>query len=161
MDFMATPVIRLYVDDSWNPHVRRMGCGAVLRDDSNNWKSATSVSFDHGTAFLAEITDVELGMQHSHDLGYKNIVCASDCNRLVTFLSSGSDTNTFWDRESIRRVLALMTTFQSCYVVHIARERNNTADTLAREAARLGSPVQTWSTPPSFVAAAMFLDDST
>ncbi|XP_057425713.1 uncharacterized protein LOC130719087 [Lotus japonicus] len=73
LDFTATPIVRLTVDGSWNPHVRRMGCAVVLRDCSSNWKSATSVSFDHGMAFLAEIKVVELGILHSLDLGFTNI----------------------------------------------------------------------------------------
>ncbi|XP_057423728.1 uncharacterized protein LOC130717501 [Lotus japonicus] len=126
----------------------------------NNWKSATSRSIAHGTAFLAEIKALELGMLHTLQLGYRTIICYSDCAGLVSVLNSGQDISSFWDRDILRRVLDLMASFDNCTVAHVAREKNNTADTLAREAAKSGSASQVWNVPPSFVSTSLFLDAS-
>lgn len=47
------PGLRVAVDGSWNPTTRRMGCGAVLRNDNGEWISGVAVSTVNGNTFLA------------------------------------------------------------------------------------------------------------
>ncbi|XP_057428376.1 uncharacterized protein LOC130721617 [Lotus japonicus] len=135
-----------------------MGCATVIRNHTGSWRSAISLSVEQGSAFLAEIRALELGLHTTMVLGYKKVRCSSDCAQLVTVLNSGSDFSTFWDRENIRRVMNLITEFERCTVKHIDRDKNNTTDTFAREAARTGSSSQTWAMPPSFAATSIYLD---
>lgn len=150
--------VHVAVDGSWNPQLGRMGCAAVLRDKHGNWISATSVSYGHGSSFLAELKAVELGLKEAVAQGFRVVECKSDCLQVVEALQPGCDLSGYWDREYISQVLEHMRNFQRSSVSHITRDRNNTADTFAREASMLGSPLQVWSRPPSFVYASLFLD---
>ncbi|XP_057446239.1 uncharacterized protein LOC130738288 [Lotus japonicus] len=154
----TTTSVTIFVDGSWNPIVGRMGCAAVVRDSRGAWLSATSVSYSYGSAFLAEILAVELGLRHALDIGHKSVSCLSDCSQALQALHAGTNITSYWNREEICRVRDIIATLQDVRLQQIDRVKNNTADKLAREAGRLGSPVQVWKHPPSFVYDSLFLD---
>lgn len=157
-DESAVQKAHLAVDGSWNPSIGRMGCAAVMKDTTGKWLSAISSSFGQGSAFAAEIMALELGLQHAQNNGFLHIACVTDCGQLVSVLQTGKDVHSYWDRDIIYRVQGLVVQFQSFSITLLDRNKNNTADTLAREAARTGAPVKVWAQPPSFVYASMYLD---
>ncbi|XP_057452002.1 uncharacterized protein LOC130743792 [Lotus japonicus] len=158
LPYLAPFSVYVAVDGSWDPQVGRMGCAAVFRDSHGKWMSASSLSYDNGSSFLSELKAVELGLQHALEQGHNTVDCKSDCLQVVQALQDGGDTSSFWDREEIRQVRGLLLQFQSFRLSHVDRNKNNTADKLAREACRLGSPLQVWARPPSFVYASLYLD---
>ncbi|XP_057430758.1 uncharacterized protein LOC130723631 [Lotus japonicus] len=154
----SNTVVTIAVDGSWNPSVSRMGCAAIVRDSRGAWLSATSVSYSSGSAFLAEVLAMEVGLRHALDLGYMNVSCLSDCARALHVLQEGTNITSYWNREEICRVRALLASLQDVRLMQVDRAKNNTADKLAREACCLGSPIQVWKQPPSFVFDSLFLD---
>ncbi|XP_057426144.1 uncharacterized protein LOC130719541 [Lotus japonicus] len=156
--FSSSPTVSIAVDGSWNPSVNRMGCAAIVRDSCGNWLSAISVSYASGSAFLAEILAMELGLRHALEIGYTEASCSSDCSEVIHALHEGTNITSYWNREEICRVRAAMASMQHVTLFQVDRAKNNTADKLAREACCQGSPVQVWKQPPSFVYDSLFLD---
>ncbi|XP_057432179.1 uncharacterized protein LOC130724929 [Lotus japonicus] len=154
----AADAYRLTTDGSWDPLRNRMGCAVVLWNGNGDWVSAISMCAGPGCAFLAEVAALEMGLQHAMDLDIHNLECYSDCFQLVSLLLTDSDTSTFWARDSIDRIRSMLGRFHSIHILHAQREKNNTADGLAREARKIGSPTQIWGRPPSFVYDCLYLD---
>ncbi|XP_057418750.1 uncharacterized protein LOC130712957 [Lotus japonicus] len=121
-----------------------MGCAAVARDGHGRWVTRISQSFNQGRPFLAEVLALELGLKLATKRGIRKLVCWSDCAELVTLLQVGSDIENFWNRDEIQRVRQLMVAFEEIDLVNIVRDKNNSADALAREACRIGTPFQQW-----------------
>ncbi|XP_057425490.1 uncharacterized protein LOC130718875 [Lotus japonicus] len=150
--------LSVVVDGSWNAGRKRMGASAVLRDHLGNWISGTSTSYGHGNAFLAEILAVEIGLNHAWELGFRSVLCFSDCKQVVEVFGTAADVSTFWARDTITRIRALVSREWKVEFCYVPRERNNAADSLAREASREGTQRRVWSTPPSSIIASLYLD---
>ncbi|XP_057419152.1 uncharacterized protein LOC130713397 [Lotus japonicus] len=108
---ITTGTVRLTTDGSWDPLLNQMGCAAVLWAGNGDWQSAISTSAGPGSAFLAEIAALELGLKHALDLRISILECYSDCLHMVTMLQSGSDTSTYWARDNITRIRSMMARF--------------------------------------------------
>lgn len=108
---------------------------------------------------MVEILAVELGHSHAMELGCRDVICLSDCLQLTSVLQTNIDVACFWDRDAFGCVRSTMGKLQRCHLQHIERDKNNTTNQLAREAAREGSHVRIWRNPPSSVYA-WYLDAS-
>ncbi|XP_057450825.1 uncharacterized protein LOC130742741 [Lotus japonicus] len=140
--------VRVMVDGSWNPATLRMGCGIIVKDVFGNWVSGLSMSFGTSTTFVAEILAFEQGLKHCWDLGFKDVVCCTNCSGVQHVLHSMVVADSFWAREDIERVRALLRRDWKLLMVHIPRGSNTATDLLARQAARDGSSCRTWHLPP-------------
>lgn len=127
----------------------RIGCGAIIRDAFRNVISSTSGSYGTGSAFAVEILTMELGHQHGWSVGYRNIVCCMDCPQALMVLQPGAAVDDYWAREDIARVRGLLQQDWQVLLLPIPRDKNSAADSLARHAAREGSPQCVWGQPPS------------
>lgn len=60
-----------------------MRCGVVLLDVVRLWNYGISSSHGHGSAFLAELLYVDLGLIYAWDHVYRVIECNLDCDGMV------------------------------------------------------------------------------
>ena len=140
----------LFVDGSWNTGLKRMDCGGMLTDVDGNWLSGFSVSFGHGNAFLSELLAIEHGLRLAWNLGYRELVCATDCRDAITALNT-LDTTSFWASHTLSRIKDMLHWDWTVTLESISRNNNLVADALACAASRDGSPHCVWRFPPSFV----------
>lgn len=80
----------------------------MLRKSEGHWIYSVATSFNHGSAFLDELLAVELGLKHRWKLGYREVVCFSNCANIVEILQLHDDVVAYWARETIARVRAIM-----------------------------------------------------
>lgn len=150
--------VQVHVDESWVTGLGRMGMAAVLRSPEGTWRSTIVDNNTGGSSFLAELTSIKLGLEHAWGIGYRNIFCNSDCPQAIEVLQTMMNIDTFWDKEEILKVRQLLQRDWRVSLNCISREKNNTADHLAKLVAREGSFQRIWRQPPSSVYASMYLD---
>lgn len=109
----------------------------------------TAQSYGAGTMFMAKIQAIKFGLQHGWDLGHWKIICYTDCAHAVAELQSETSVDQFWARELIMRVRRMMRWDWHVSMVQLPRERNTSADMLARKAVRDGGPCHVWNQLPS------------
>ncbi|KAL6544208.1 hypothetical protein OROGR_010705 [Orobanche gracilis] len=148
----------MFVDGSFNPISKRMGCSAVVRDVHGNWISGISNSYGFGNAFLAEVLALELGLKHVWELGHRKVRCFSDCSILVNTLLQDLEASQLWARDAIVRTRIWLAKDWDVHIAYIPRERNNAADALARQACRDLGQLRVWKLPPSVVIPNLCLD---
>ena len=119
-------------------------------DANGNWISGFSVSLCHGSAFLSELLALEHGLRLAWELGYRSIICATDCQEAITALNT-VDVSSYWACHTIRRVKSLLSQDWSVTIEAIPRDKNAIADALACKASRDGSSHSVWSYPPAWV----------
>ena len=117
-----------------------------------------SASFGQGSAFVAELKALELGLEHAWNLGLKKIKCNTDCVQLCDIFSNTQDISSFWDRDLIIKVRTWLARSWTVSVHLIPRTRNTAADFLARQAASEGTSSRIWSQPSASVLAALCHD---
>ena len=159
--FSGHSLVRLFVDGSWNPTVQRMGGGAFLLDNTGRWISGAASSFGVGTPFTAELLAMEMGLAHAWNLGFKYILCYTDCVRVTEVLGTDVDICNYWDRELIVRLRNTLRKEWKVLIEYLPRDRNNTADFMARQASRDASVHQTWTVPSTSIITALLRDSVT
>ena len=87
------------VDGSWNQNSHVMGCGAVIPDFTGRWMSGIFSSFGPGNAFTVELMALEIGLEHAWELGFRQVVCGSECTEVIAAVCTTIDVNSLWDRD--------------------------------------------------------------
>ncbi|RDX62187.1 hypothetical protein CR513_59498, partial [Mucuna pruriens] len=73
---------------SWLPIDDKMDVRGILRAFNSDWLFGFSLACGPGDAFLAEILALEEGLLKVRHLGYKSIICESDCFALVQTMAN-------------------------------------------------------------------------
>ncbi|XP_057453191.1 uncharacterized protein LOC130745062 [Lotus japonicus] len=129
-----------------------MGAAAVVQDVAGAWLSLG------GDAFMAELTGIELGLQHAWHLGLRELSCFFDCLEVVIVCFSQVNVSTYWARDAILRVRTMLQWGWDVELAHVPMEKNNAADCFAKRASRDGVARREWRLPPSFVIEALYKD---
>lgn len=61
-----------------------------------------------GTAFLAEVQVVKLGLQHCWDLSVRDVVSFTDCTGVVEVLQPEAAIDQYWDRDVLSSIKDLL-----------------------------------------------------
>ena len=122
----------LAVDGAARGNPGPAGCGAVIYDSSGAVIRELSKYLGHATNNVAEYQGLLMGLQAALELGQKNLVIQSDSQLLVRQL-----TGTYRVKDGKLKVLfeqatALLQRLDSYRIVHVRRERNKSADRLAK-----------------------------
>lgn len=96
--------VKLNVDGIWHPTRNKMGGGGVLRDHVGRWISGFTSFRGQGAPFLAELLALDQGLQHTWNLGYRDVVCESDSLEVVTSVAAQEDVNTHLYKAEIMQV---------------------------------------------------------
>ena len=152
--------MQLMVDGSWNPLIQQMGGAAILLDGAGRWITGVSSSFGAGMAFTAELLALEMGLAHAWSLGYKYVLCNTDCLLVVEVLTTQRDITNFWDKDLISKIRLQLAQDWTVILEHILRTKNSAADYMARKAAREITPRQLWRHPSSDIVSALCKDSS-
>lgn len=143
--------LELCTDDSMVPGPGIVGGGGVVRDRDGRWISRFAISFGVGDAFLAEVRALFEGLRHVWELGYRTVVCFSDCAEMVAAVTGSQDVSQLWHREVIHQVQELFRRDWHVSVRYFPRERNMVADVLAKFATRNNCSWQVLRLSPSIV----------
>lgn len=106
------------------------GGGMVLRDPTGAVVFADSIYFGHGTSLFAESMALLYGLRRCNDFGFSSVQVETDSQLLVFFLVSHSPWP--WQLHSILFEAQCLLSSFPYPLVHIFREANSVADSLAR-----------------------------
>ncbi|XP_057445074.1 uncharacterized protein LOC130737347 [Lotus japonicus] len=143
--------VTLYTDDNWKGDVDRMGGGGVIRDGNGRWISGYARTLRAGDAFKTELMSFHKGLLHTWELGFRHVVCYVDCLELQEVLTSIRDVQTYWHRDVIEMIRAVLARCWTVTINHVTRDGNVVADALAILAIQEGWDWKVWSFPPSMV----------
>ena len=102
---------------------------------------------------------IEKGLRHAWELGYRTLVCVSDCKLTIDILKSDVDVSTYWALYTIRRICTMLSWDWRVTLQHIPREENLVVGCLAKQASRDDTPLRIWRLPPSFVVPLLCQED--
>ncbi|XP_057458837.1 uncharacterized protein LOC130749483 [Lotus japonicus] len=143
--------VELSVDGSMVLETDTVGGGGVVQDGDGRWISRFAVAFGVGDAFLAELRALYEGLRHVWELGFRKVVCFTDCVELVDVVTGAQNVCHFWHRDVIMQVREMLQSSWQISVRHISRERNMVADALAKFTTRTRCSWRVWRLPPSMV----------
>ena len=150
--------VKLNTDGSALPDSQSIGSGGLLRDNKGDWIRGFS-SFDGvGDPLLAELFGILHGLALALDLGYKDLVCESDCLEAVTLLHSKGLHRFHRHASILAAIMMLMERGVSVEFVHVVREVNACADFLAKQGVRASTRRHIWITPPSDMESLLLKD---
>jgi ribonuclease HI len=132
--------VKLNVDASWNHYSQRMGGSGVLHDSLSRWLLGYTCNGRATSPLHAELIAFDVGIRHSWSLGYRVIICESDCAELVNLVTLNSNIGRHWLKDIIVNLRTALTWEWEITINHIPRGRNEIADALARHGLQHFSP---------------------
>ncbi|KAF9618780.1 hypothetical protein IFM89_002648 [Coptis chinensis] len=134
------------------------GMGCVLRKYDGGFIAASVDYVPFGTSFLAEALAMRLGLYLAISYGITHINIQSDSQALINCIK-GEDRDSPWEAagiiEDIRQLFSL---FENISIIHIYREGNATADTLAQYGISLARHMSWHDRPPDIICKDLFFD---
>ncbi|KAL2333457.1 hypothetical protein Fmac_014670 [Flemingia macrophylla] len=76
----------LNIDRSWNPNLKVMDYGRVVRDIVGRWKCGFMNSFGGGDPLCVELLALEARLHFCREVGFKFLICNLDCIIVVSKL---------------------------------------------------------------------------
>ncbi|XP_057444774.1 uncharacterized protein LOC130737021 [Lotus japonicus] len=95
-----------------------------------------------------ELLAIQKGLNHVWEMGYKSVVCYTDCIQATEVLGMNFDIANYWHREEIETIRGLLQRNWRVIISHVDREDNQVADALARLASHENWVWKLWSQPP-------------
>ncbi|XP_043710286.1 uncharacterized protein LOC122659213 [Telopea speciosissima] len=133
-------VTKINCDAAWNSKTKHGGIGIILRDESGFPISAYSCGIQCDSALIGEAYAIRSGLLHAATLGFTRMMVESDCQKLINQLCAGSQLET--EIYNIcHDIFCLQKTFVSCSFSFVPRSSNTVADSLARAALSVESPI--------------------
>ncbi|KAF7824308.1 hypothetical protein G2W53_022452 [Senna tora] len=138
---------KINVDGSFNEDSNNITCGGVIRDHEGKWIRGFSKKLGKGCILLAEICGILEGLLLAWSNNLKQIIVESDSVQAVNLISVNLDRNhpLYNITHKIKLLLAKAWTAK---VVHISKDSNKVADSLACKAHTLGFVLYTFNDPP-------------
>lgn len=134
-----------------------IGVGGVIRDWNGSWIHGFMLNIGIGEVLQAEAWGLFSGLQLAKDLGINHIMVESDSAILIALLHS-ADMDLHPLGTIIQNCKNMISWFATCSISHIHRERNMTADCLAKRSIEADFGLCRLPDMPEFVAAVL-LDD--
>lgn len=144
MDFTGLPqvywkcphkgVLKINVDESYNPVTNIMCTGGLIRDAKGDWKSGFSSVEGPGYPLLAELIAVKNGLKHTWQEGHRNVQCETDSLEVVSLLTDAVQLSFHAHGFVINEILSLVR--RDVWTVdfsHALREANMPSDFLAKD----------------------------
>ncbi|XP_057444680.1 uncharacterized protein LOC130736924 [Lotus japonicus] len=150
--------VMLYTDGSWNPQVNRMGSGGVLLDEIGCWICGFAASLGGGDALKSELLAMKKGLTHVWEMGIKSVTCYTDCLEAQQIITNNQDVDTYWHKDEIIAIRALLNKEWRVFVNYVPRERNQVADALAKLAVNENWDWKLWSQPQPTVISLLCQD---
>ncbi|XP_043720789.1 uncharacterized protein LOC122668266 [Telopea speciosissima] len=131
--------VKLNVGAAWIKGSKKCGIGNIIRDHSGLPLSAYSVGVHCDSAFLAEALAIRSGLLLAARGGFRKVLVESDCYSLIKQLSSSEPELAI---ESIHHdIVLLQKSFDDYSFSFVPRSANTVADSLARSALSIESPI--------------------
>nr|KYP65750.1 Putative ribonuclease H protein At1g65750 family [Cajanus cajan] len=165
-DFHLTPTlfpldlstVHLNVDGCWFSDQSRLGFGGLIRDVSGHWLAGFSGNFSHGDPSLTELLAILEGLKIAWHMGFKTVQCMIDSMDIVQSLLHRDQAYLHSHASYLFDIFSLVDKPWTMNFLWIDRDRNCSADALAKLGA-LSSPVfEYWTSPPPFVLKWLLLD---
>ncbi|XP_043718001.1 uncharacterized protein LOC122665942 [Telopea speciosissima] len=133
------PWVKLNVDAVWNKVLRKGDIGNIIRDHSGLLLSAYSFGVHCDSTFIGEAIAIHSGLLLDIRGGFSNVLVESDCSCLINQLSSSEPEIAI---DSIfHDIVHLQKSFVECSISYVPRSVNSVADSLARSALSVESPI--------------------
>jgi ribonuclease HI len=134
-------MVKIHVDAALFPSSRRMGIGVVIRSHRGDCLlSCSELVQEVMTPEVAEALALRHAVSLAGDEGFDNVVIASDCLSLVQRINSSTV-----DRSQVgvlvQDIKARSSSFAAVSFIHVYRNCNEAAHTLARSAERFVSVI--------------------
>ena len=122
------------VDGASRGNPGEAGAGAVIKDPEGQTVKKLKKYLGRATNNVAEYNAILIALESARDLGLNNIRILADSELMVKQLNGvyrvkSADLKPLYDR-----AVELLSSFKDCKVVHVYREDNSAADSLANEA---------------------------
>ncbi|XP_043693137.1 uncharacterized protein LOC122643588 [Telopea speciosissima] len=131
--------VKLNVDAAWTKGTKKGGIGNIIRDHLGIPLLAYSVGVLCDLAFMAEAIAICSGLLLAANGGFKKVLVESNCYPLIKQLSSSDSELAII---SIHHdIVQLRKSFDDCSFSFVPRTTNTVADTLARSALSVESPI--------------------
>jgi ribonuclease HI len=125
------------------------GIGVIIRNDQGNVMASLSqrIPYPHSVAAV-EVYAARSATQFALDLGFRDLIFEGDSLQIITALQHHSSCNTQYGHP-ITDTITIAQNFISCHFVHVKRDGNRVAHSLAKRA-RHCEPFKVWmeSVPP-------------
>ena len=148
---------KLNVDGARNVHNGRIRAGGVIRDYTGVWIEGFFAHIGIGEVIEAEAWGLLLGLKMAVKLKIERLEVECDSELLVNMINQGAN-QLHPLKTIINSCIELQNTFIDCRVMHIYREINKVADSLAKCSLDRDLGVQVLDQPPMHITQAL-LDD--
>ncbi|KAJ1442818.1 Ribonuclease H-like superfamily [Sesbania bispinosa] len=147
----STPPVgfsKLNLDGSFDPLMRVMGFGGVMRDSAGNWLWGFSDSCSSGNVLGAELLAIKFGRHHAWDRNHRKIYVETDSLEAVHLLTADITCYNSSISSVIMDIKAMMRRQWEVHLSHVLREANILADHLSKLSSRGDRSSRFWITPP-------------
>ncbi|XP_057432793.1 uncharacterized protein LOC130725593 [Lotus japonicus] len=101
-------MVELCTDGSRPHDSHEIGGGGVLRDRDGRWLTGFAAFWGVGDVLMSELRALHEGLKLVWDLGYRRVVCRSDCMELVGLVTGVQEVDQYWQRDLIQQVRELI-----------------------------------------------------
>lgn len=126
-------ILKLNIDGASKGNPRLAGCGGILRDSNGEMIMAFSEFLGWGSNNFAEISALLSGLLICYQIGVPKVLIESDSKLLVQWFLNECEPP--WALLTIWRNILQISELRDISIQHIYRERNATADKLAKQGA--------------------------
>ncbi|KAK6803132.1 hypothetical protein RDI58_000916 [Solanum bulbocastanum] len=131
--------VKLNTDGSAQGNPGNIGAGGILRDQKGNIIFAFAAPLGQGTNNLAEVEAAIFGLKWCAQLKNNKVILEVDSQLLVHWLTKTAATP--WQLDSqVQQLQQIVTQFNQFKCIHILREANFVADSLAKHSHKITSP---------------------
>uniref|UniRef100_A0A2C9VZT4 RNase H type-1 domain-containing protein n=1 Tax=Manihot esculenta TaxID=3983 RepID=A0A2C9VZT4_MANES len=140
--------VKLNVDGSCLGNPGPASIGGLLRDASANWLSGFGLNIGEMSILNAEIIGISIGLQLAWSMGFRRVIVESDSLQAVRLINE-KDISAHPLGHLIQDCRTLLSLDWCCSLSHVYRERNFSADSLAKQSHGLEIQELTiWDSPP-------------
>lgn len=141
--------VKLNVDGSYLGNSGLASAGGLLRDASSNWLCGFGFNIGESSILHAEIIGISYGLQFAWNMGFRRVIAESDSLTAIKLITQEQNISFHPLAHLIEDCRKLLSLDWYCSLFHIYRERNFSADALAKKSHGLEFEEFTiWDSPP-------------
>uniref|UniRef100_A0A2C9W0H6 RNase H type-1 domain-containing protein n=1 Tax=Manihot esculenta TaxID=3983 RepID=A0A2C9W0H6_MANES len=140
--------MKLNVDGSCLGNPGPASAGGLLRDSSSNWVIGFGLNIGETSILNAEIIGILVGLQLVWSMGFRRVIVESDSLKAVRLITE-EDISFHPLGDYIQDCRTLLNLDWQCTLSHVYRQRNYSADSLAKQSHDLKpEELKIWYSPP-------------